>query len=61
MTSSSVKSNDSTDEVLPLSVILWNEITKLRQEIVQLNNVIKELKELKEPKSMIEVLEDTDE
>jgi hypothetical protein len=58
MTSSSVKSDDSTDEVLPLSVILWNEITKLRQEIVQLNNVIKELKE---PKSMIEVLEDTDE
>jgi hypothetical protein len=58
MTSSSVKSDDSTDEVLPLSVMLWNEITKLRQEIVQLNNVIKELKE---PKSMIEVLEDTDE
>jgi hypothetical protein len=62
MTSSSVKSDDSTDEVLPLSVMLWNEITKLRQEIVQLNNVIKELKE---PKSIIEslvqhILEETD-
>jgi len=30
---------------LPLSDLLWEEVTKLRQEIVRLNNVIKDIKE----------------
>lgn len=41
-----VGDNDHGDTPLPpLSDLLWEEITKLRQEIVQLNTVIKELKE----------------
>lgn len=43
-----VGDNDHGDKVLPLSDLLWEEVTKLRQEIVQLNNVIKELKALGE-------------
>ena len=64
MANVSVGDNDHGDKVLPpLSDLLWKEITKLRQqEIVQLNSVIKELKE---PKSIIEslvqhILEETD-
>ena len=38
--------NDHGDKVLPLSDLLWEEVTKLRQEVVRLNNVIKELKAL---------------
>ena len=41
-----VGDNDHGDKVLPLSDLLWEEVTKLRQEIVRLNNVIKELKSL---------------
>jgi len=40
-----VGDNDHGDKVLPLSDLLWEEVTKLRQEIVRLNNVINELKE----------------
>lgn len=35
--------NDHGDKVLPLSDLLWEEVTKLRQEIVRLNNVINEI------------------
>ena len=41
-----VGDNDHGDKVLPLSDLLWEEVTKLRQEIVRLNNVIKELNAL---------------
>jgi hypothetical protein len=40
-----VGDNDHGDKVLPLSYLLWEEVTKLRQEVVRLNNVITELKE----------------
>ena len=40
--------NDHGDKELPLSDLLWEEVTKLRQEVVRLNNVIKELKSLDE-------------
>ena len=40
--------NDHGDKVLPLSDLLWEEVTKLRQEVVRLNNVINELKSLDE-------------
>ena len=40
-----VGDNDHGDKVLPLSVLLWEEVTKLRQEVVRLNNVITEIKE----------------
>jgi hypothetical protein len=40
-----VGDNDHGDKVLPLSDLLWEEVTKLRQEVVRLNNVITELKE----------------
>jgi hypothetical protein len=40
-----VGDNDHGDAVLPLSDLLWEEVTKLRQEIVRLNNVIKDIKE----------------
>ena len=54
MANVSVDGNDHGGAVItPLSDLLWKEITKLRQEIVQLNSVIKELKE---PKSIIESL-----
>ena len=46
MANVSVDGNDHGGAVItPLSDLLWKEITKLRQEIVQLNSVIKELKE----------------
>jgi hypothetical protein len=39
--------NDHGDAPLPpLSDLLWEEVNKLRQEVVRLNNVIKELKAL---------------
>ena len=39
--------NDHGDTPLPpLSDLLWEEVNKLRQEIVRLNTVIKELKSL---------------
>ena len=41
-----VGDNDHGDAGIPLSVTLWAEITKLREEVVRLNNVIKELKSL---------------
>ena len=41
-----VGDNDHGDKVLPLSDLLWEEVTKLRQEVVRLNNVINELKSL---------------
>jgi hypothetical protein len=42
-----VGDNDHGDTPLPpLSDLLWEEVNKLRQEIVRLNNVIKELKSL---------------
>ena len=55
MANVSVDGNDHGGAVItPLSDLLWKEITKLRQqEIVQLNSVIKELKE---PKNTIEAL-----
>ena len=40
-----VGDNDHGDKVLPLSDLLWEEVTKLRQEVVRLNNVITEIKE----------------
>ncbi len=40
--------NEHGDKVLPLSDLLWEEVTKLRQEVVRLNNVINELKSLDE-------------
>ena len=40
--------NNHGDKVLPLSDLLWEEVTKLRQEVVRLNNVINELKSLDE-------------
>ncbi len=43
-----VGDNDHGDKVLPLSDLLWEEVTKLRQEVVRLNNVINELKSLDE-------------
>jgi len=45
--------NDHGDKVLPLSDLLWEEVTKLRQEIVRLNNVINELKSLDERKDSV--------
>ena len=41
-----VGDNDHGNVGIPLSVTLWAEITKLREEVVRLNNVIKELKSL---------------
>lgn len=47
MTNIFVGDNDHGDTPLPpLSDLLWEEVNKLRQEIVRLNNVIKELKSL---------------
>ncbi len=41
--------NDHGDAPLPpLSDLLWEEVNKLRQEVVRLNNVINELKSLDE-------------
>ena len=48
-----VGDNDHGDKVLPLSDLLWEEVTKLRQEVVRLNNVINELKTLDEHKDSI--------
>jgi hypothetical protein len=45
MANTFVGDNDHGNAGLPLSVTLWAEITQLRQEVVRLNNVIKELKE----------------
>ena len=41
-----VGDNDHGDAGIPLSVTLWAEITKLREEVVRLNNVIKELEHI---------------
>jgi hypothetical protein len=48
-----VGDNDHGDKVLPLSDLLWEEVTKLRQEVVRLNNVINELKSLDEQKDSV--------
>ena len=48
-----VGDNDHGDKVLPLSDLLWEEVTKLRQEVVRLNNVINELKSLDERKDSV--------
>ncbi len=48
MANTFVGDNDHGDKVLPLSDLLWEEVTKLRQEVVRLNNVINELKSLDE-------------
>ena len=47
MTDVFVGDNDHGDTPLPpLSDLLWAEVTKLRQEVVRLNNVIKELEHM---------------
>ncbi len=46
MANTFVGDNDHGDKVLPLSDLLWEEVTKLRQEVVRLNNVINELNAL---------------
>ena len=48
MANTFVGDNDHGDKVLPLSDLLWEEVTKLRQEVVRLNNVINELRSLDE-------------
>ena len=48
-----VGDNDHGDKVLPLSDLLWEEVTKLRQEVVRLNNVINELKALDQRKDSV--------
>jgi hypothetical protein len=48
-----VGDNDHGDTPLPLSDLLWEEVTKLRQEVVRLNNVINELKSLDEHKDSV--------
>jgi hypothetical protein len=46
--------NDHGDTPLPpLSDLLWEEVNKLRQEVVRLNNVINELKSLDERKDSV--------
>jgi hypothetical protein len=46
--------NDHGDTPLPpLSDLLWEEVNKLRQEVVRLNNVINELKSLDEHKDSV--------
>jgi hypothetical protein len=37
MANTFVGDNDHGDKVLPLSDLLWEEVTKLRQEVVRLN------------------------
>jgi hypothetical protein len=53
MSNTFVGDNDHGDKVLPLSDLLWEEVTKLRQEVVRLNNVINELKSLDERKDSV--------
>jgi hypothetical protein len=53
MANTFVGDNDHGDKVLPLSDLLWEEVTKLRQEVVRLNNVINELKSLDERKDSV--------
>ena len=49
MSNTFVGDNDHGDTPLPpLSDLLWEEVTKLRQEVVRLNKVINELKSLDE-------------
>jgi hypothetical protein len=45
MSNTFVGDNDHGNAGIPLSVTLWAEITQLRQEVVRLNNVIKDIKE----------------
>ena len=53
MANTFVGDNDHGDKVLPLSDLLWEEVTKLRQEVVRLDNVINELKSLDERKDSV--------
>jgi hypothetical protein len=53
MANTFVGDNDHGDKVLPLSDLLWEEVTKLRQEVVRLNNAINELKSLDERKDSV--------